>query len=205
VQGHWRAGEHLAGPRITPCITWRTSRRALAAAGVLRPAENDFPLRVWACIDEHIEVAQALAGDRAGGPLPSAARSHRRALGSLTAWMSSLTPGTDTVGVTVHAGGTKERFQSHRRRLDCRHHAIGDVHRAVLTLSQRPASCGGYAEVAGSSTPNTSIRTTPRLGERRRRVDAAHPLHLRRQTHVNFLASAGARKTPALNRQTNEP
>ena len=135
-----QAGEHLASLGITtvhhmayePARNWR--QLALAAS------RDDFPLRVWACLDqEHIEAADALGlatgqgGERftVGGAKFFA----DGALGSLTAWMLSSYTGTDTVGVTVH--GPEVLRERYPKALDAGltlvTHAIGDAaNRAVL-------------------------------------------------------------------------
>ncbi len=135
-----RAGEHLAGLGITtvhhmayePARNWR--QLALAAS------QDDFPLRVWACLDhDHIEAADALGlatgqgGDRftVGGAKFFA----DGALGSLTAWMLAPYAGTDTTGVTVHGPETlAARFpKALDAGLTVVTHAIGDAaNRAVL-------------------------------------------------------------------------
>lgn len=141
VQGAlWRAGEHLAGLGITtvhhmafePTRNWR--QLALAAS------RDDFPLRVWACIDhEHIEAAQALGlATGQGGSrftVGGAKFFTDGALGSLTAWMLEPYAGTDTVGVTVHGPEVlRERFpKAIDAGLTVVTHAIGDAaNRAVL-------------------------------------------------------------------------
>jgi len=135
-----QAGEDLASLGITtvhhmayePARNWR--QLALAAS------RDDFPLRVWACVDqEHIEAADALGlatgqgGDRftVGGAKFFA----DGALGSLTAWMLSPYTGTDTTGVTVH--GPEVLRERYPKALDAGltlvTHAIGDAaNRAVL-------------------------------------------------------------------------
>ncbi len=135
-----QAGAHLASLGITtvhhmayePARNWR--QLALAAS------RDDFPLRVWACIDqEHIEAADALGvatgqgGERftVGGAKFFA----DGALGSLTAWMLEPYTGTDTVGVTVHGPDVlRERYpKALDANLTLVTHAIGDAaNRAVL-------------------------------------------------------------------------
>ena len=135
-----RAGEHLASLGITtvhhmayePARNWR--QLALAAS------RDDFPLRVWACIDQaHIEAADALGlatgqgGERftVGGAKFFA----DGALGSLTAWMLEPYTGTATVGVSVHGPEVlRERYpKAIAAGLTPVTHAIGDAaNRAVL-------------------------------------------------------------------------
>ena len=135
-----QAGEHLARLGITtvhhmayePARNWRQL--------ALEASRDDFPLRVWACIDhDHIEAADALGlatgqgGDRftVGGAKLFA----DGALGSLTAWMLSPYAGTDTVGVTVHGPEVlAARFpKALEAGLTVVTHAIGDAaNRAVL-------------------------------------------------------------------------
>ncbi len=135
-----RAGAHLAGLGITtvhhmayePARNWR--QLALASS------QDNFPLRVWACLDhDHIEAADALGlatgqgGDRftVGGAKFFA----DGALGSLTAWMLSPYAGTDTTGVTVHGPEVlAARFpKALEAGLTVVTHAIGDAaNRAVL-------------------------------------------------------------------------
>lgn len=135
-----RAGEHLASLGITtvhhmayePTRNWR--QLALAAS------REDFPLRVWACIDQqHIElmdelgVATGQGGSRftVGGAKFFA----DGALGSLTAWMLEPYSGTDTTGITIHGPDTlAERYpKALEAGLTLVTHAIGDAaNRAVL-------------------------------------------------------------------------
>ncbi len=134
-----QAGEHLASLGITtvhhmayePARNWR--QLALSAS------RDDFPLRVWACIDqEHIEAADALGvatGQGGRFTVGGAKFFADGALGSLTAWMLSPYTGTDTVGVTVH--GPEVLRQRYPKALDAGltlvTHAIGDAaNRAVL-------------------------------------------------------------------------
>lgn len=135
-----RAGEHFASLGITtvhhmayePTRNWR--QLALSAS------QDDFPVRVWACIDqEHIELVDALGlatgqgGDRftIGGAKFFA----DGALGSLTAWMLEPYAGTDTVGITLHGPEIlAERYpKALAAGLTLVTHAIGDAaNRAVL-------------------------------------------------------------------------
>ncbi len=135
-----RAGEHLATLGITtvhhmayePARNWR--QLALAAS------REDFPLRVWACIDqEHIERAQelGLATGQGGSrfTVGGAKFFADGALGSLTAWMLEPYAGTDTVGITLHGPDTlAERYpKALAAGLTLVTHAIGDAaNRAVL-------------------------------------------------------------------------
>ena len=135
-----QAGVHLASLGITtvhhmayePARNWR--QLALAAS------QDDFPLRVWACVDqEHIEAADALGlATGQGGErfmIGGAKFFADGALGSLTAWMLSPYTGTDTVGVTVHGPEVlRERYpKAVDAGLTLVTHAIGDAaNRAVL-------------------------------------------------------------------------
>ena len=135
-----QAGVHLAGLGITmvhhmayePARNWR--QLALAAS------QDDFPLRVWACVDqEHIEAATALGlATGQGGErfmIGGAKFFADGALGSLTAWMLKPYTGTDTVGVTVHGPEVlRERYpKAVDAGLTLVTHAIGDAaNRAVL-------------------------------------------------------------------------
>jgi predicted amidohydrolase YtcJ len=135
-----RAGDHLAGLGITTVhhMAYESARnwRQLALAA----SRDDFPVRVWACIDhEHIEAADALGlATGQGGArftVGGAKFFADGALGSLTAWMLSPYTGTDTVGVSVHGPDLlADRFpKAIDAGLTIVTHAIGDAaNRAVL-------------------------------------------------------------------------
>ena len=122
-----------------PASYWREI--ALAAS------EHDFPLRVWACIDqEQIEHTRAIGlATGQGGPgftIGGAKFFADGALGSRTAWMLEPYSGTNEVGVAVHGPEVlAERYPlAIESGLTPVTHAIGDAAvRAVIDALEATA------------------------------------------------------------------